>query len=190
MSSSHYFIGIKIPKGINEQVKAWVQKYKKELPFKQFVHEEDYHITLAFLGGTSDETLALLIKQLEENSKNVASFKLVTFETGVFGSESKPRVFWLGVHREENLFQLEQVVRTSCEESGKKLESRPYRPHITLAKRFNEGDKGIEERLIKNNDLQGLSWDVAEYQLIKINPSRTPKYEIIQNFSLNRGEEL
>ena len=44
--------------------------------------------------------------------------------------------FWAKVSENHDLFQLQKQVHVICEENGFSLETRPYHPHITVARKW------------------------------------------------------
>lgn len=55
--SPHYFYAISIPRNIQLIIKQKCLEIEANYPFKDWVHERDYHITLAFLGSAPSEVL-------------------------------------------------------------------------------------------------------------------------------------
>ena len=53
----HYFVAVTLPRHIKEILSNYKEEMKDELPFRSWVHEEDYHITLSFLGSATEEQL-------------------------------------------------------------------------------------------------------------------------------------
>ncbi|RKI99580.1 RNA 2',3'-cyclic phosphodiesterase, partial [Butyricicoccus sp. 1XD8-22] len=56
-NNHHYFFAVKLPDEVKTFMSEWVQKNKREYPFARWVHPEDYHITLAFLGFAEEQKL-------------------------------------------------------------------------------------------------------------------------------------
>ena len=63
----------------------------------RWVHRKDWHITLRFLGETSQEETVAISRSLEAISKSVSPFETCVGRPGGFPSISVPRVFWVGV---------------------------------------------------------------------------------------------
>ena len=47
-------------------------------------------------------------------------------------------IFWLGVARSEPLMALQAELHEALRREGLRLENRPYRPHLTLARRLRD----------------------------------------------------
>ena len=57
MPSAHYFFALALPSEVKRDLHALSESIQKEFPFKKWVHPEDYHITLAFLGHAPEPML-------------------------------------------------------------------------------------------------------------------------------------
>ena len=75
---------------------------------------------------------------------------------------------------------------SACEEAGFELETRPFRPHITLARKWI-GEEAFQQTLLEIwNELQSepLAFQANEVVLYQTHLHKTPKYEAIQVFPL------
>ncbi|MFV1457831.1 RNA 2',3'-cyclic phosphodiesterase, partial [Bacillus mycoides] len=100
-----------------EVLSNYKEDTNEELPFRSWVHKEDYHITLSFLGGATEEQLKGIKNGLQTLTKTKElSFTLQGFST--FGRENQPRIFWAKVSENHDLFQLQKQVHVICEENG------------------------------------------------------------------------
>jgi 2'-5' RNA ligase len=135
-------------------------------------HRDDLHITLHFLGQVPDERLADLNAL---GAGQVAdAFELRLDHLGCF---ARPQVLWAGpksVPRE--LENLHEDLGEGLRELGFTPESRPYKPHLTLARKVRELPHGIEIKEIK--------WVVSEWGLICSRSGQRPLYEPLATWSL------
>ncbi len=180
----HYFIAVPIDGNIKGKLASWLQQSKP--PFQRFVHEEDFHITLAFLGGVAPSILDQLKAELETAPSQHKSFELTIQDLGHFGQKTSPRIFWAGVEQEENLFQLQRHIYETSVGLGIELENRAYSPHITLARKYI-GNGGYDDTNLKrsfNSCLGGEAWTVSSFVIYQTHLNRTPKYEVIASFPL------
>ncbi|MCA9914224.1 MAG: RNA 2',3'-cyclic phosphodiesterase, partial [Anaerolineae bacterium] len=67
----------------------------------------------------------------------IADFTLQLRGVGTFPQRGKPRVLWVGVEVPKSLQALYAAVGQALQTTGFQPESRPYHPHLTLA-RFNQ----------------------------------------------------
>jgi RNA 2',3'-cyclic 3'-phosphodiesterase len=185
LEKKHYFWAVRIPSESKHILKNQVQLVQDYFPFKRWVHVEDYHITLSFLGFAEPDKLKQSINLVGEFVEQIKSFSLYVNCLGVFGNKNSPRIFWAGVEKEEKLFQLQKGIAKACKQAGFTLETRPYSPHITLARNW-EGEIFNPQVVEEHNPFSSekLSFLVQEIVLYQTNLEKTPKYEAIENFPL------
>lgn len=180
---SHYFFAAKIPSEVKFAMKARMEELKKQFPFRRWLHHEDLHITLVFLGAAPEGKLEKARSLVGDTLANSVSFPLALNGLGVFGRKESPRVFWASLSDSEELAELRNRVFSACAEAGFHLESRPFAPHVTLARNweggapFNPGE--LEEKPLN------LGFLLDEVVLYRTNTEKTPKYEPAQQFRLN-----
>lgn len=95
----------------------------------------NYHVTLAFLGNTPVETIAVIRDRL---APVLAPFERFQFEVKGFGGFPKlerARVLWAGVDdRAGHLSDLARVCSTELAQLGFPAERRAYHPHVTVGR--------------------------------------------------------
>ena len=182
---SHYFIAVPLPTEIKKELK---RTFKKEsYPFKRWVHKEDLHLTLVFLGACTNEQLEYINQNGQKILSDMHPFSLQLSSLGTYGKKTEPRIFWMGVKDQPKLHDLRNKVYELCEEAGFVLEKRPFSPHITLARKWVGLDSYNEEGNSVNT-LQ-LEWKVENIILYKSVLTEEPKYKEIYSFSLTGDRE-
>jgi len=182
----HYFFAVKLPKEAKEFLYEWIQARKEDFPFARWVHPEDYHITLAFLGFAEKTMLEQAIEKVKSVLEKEAAFTLTFNSIGIFGPQKAPRIFWADVESSEELFSIQKAVYKECVETGFELDKKPFRPHITLARKWNSGDDFDIRTLmqIREGDEKPFSFNVTEVVLYETHLDKTPKYKEYANFPL------
>jgi len=183
MKQAHYFIAVPLTEEIKKKLAQWRNEAAPRFPFRAWVHQEDYHITLAFLGAASAEQRQAVCEAVAAVCNNHAPFSLTLKEVGTFGVPSAPRILWQGIKREEALWSLRHDVYEVCRAIGFSLDTRPFAPHITIARKWEE------EKPFRLNELPNAvegSMLVNEIVLYQTHLDRLPKYEVIASFSLDR----
>ncbi|TAH72757.1 MAG: RNA 2',3'-cyclic phosphodiesterase [Anaerolineaceae bacterium] len=110
-----------------------------------FTLKENLHLTLNFIGETSDLDSVKRSMELAVSNTDLDSFSISISDFGRFKSRDGD-ICWLGVKKEENLRRLQKELSDQLNASGFVLDKRDYRPHLTLARRvsfdkaFNEGE--------------------------------------------------
>jgi 2'-5' RNA ligase len=182
LDKHHYFFAVKIPSEVKGFLKNWVEAHKAEFPFGKWVHHEDLHITLAFLGFAKENMLHQAIEAMPEILADIPPFTLTLSKIGTFGPEKKPRIFWADVEQSESLNQIQQKVYKQCENVGFQLDKKPFRPHITLARKWISDEHFDVKRLMEIENR--FSFTVNEIVLYETHLDKTPKYNDYAQFPL------
>lgn len=184
--NAHFFFAVKIPAETKKRLKEYIEDLKGNIRFSRWVHHEDYHITLAFLGSAPEDKLRTAEKLVAESIKGEQPFPLYINRLGVFGKESTPRIFWCDTQREERLHTLKDKVFFACKKAGFELETRPFKPHITIARKWAGIDSFQKSMLDEYNPFHDnpLEFTVSEVVLYQTHLDKTPKYESVAIFPL------
>ena len=185
------FVAVPLPQEIRDELNSWREQVDSIFSFKKWTHAEDYHITLQFLGDTNSEDLPSLCYTLQQISGTIEFFRLSLTSPGVFGVAERPRVLWAGLDGDlAALEKLQQGVVKATALHGFPKEERPYRPHVTLARKYM-GEKPLDQRLLSANhkaDMDaawiGRSWEVHEFVLYVTRMGRQPMYEVAESFPI------
>ncbi|MCI0763805.1 RNA 2',3'-cyclic phosphodiesterase [Bacillus sp. TL12] len=181
----HYFLAVTLPNHIKERLASYKEEMKDKLPFRSWVHKEDYHITLAFLGSATQEQLQGIEKGLQL-LVNTPELNLTLQNFSTFGLVESPRIFWAGLQENQALFDLQKQVHAICERNGFSLETRPYHPHITVARKWM-GEEKFNPTTLKPMD--AVLFQANTITLYESHVHQTPKYRSIceiklQNFKV------
>ncbi|MEH7238956.1 RNA 2',3'-cyclic phosphodiesterase [Bacillus sp. JJ1562] len=185
---THYFLALALPAETKELLFKWREMLEPRLPFKSWVHPEDLHITLAFLGGqASFKQLTAIKMQMPEIAKQHEKFTLQLNGLGIFGKSASPRIFWAGVEESESLRALQKDVYEACTDLGFSLDKRPFTPHITMARKW-KSETPFLPTLLK--DIVQPKEDKAiikaeHFVLYQTHMNRSPKYQPLSIFSLS-----
>lgn len=178
-NQTHFFYAVKIPEDVKLTMKNICEKLKETIPFKRWVHHEDLHITLAFLGNAPTEKLVAADQYVREAIHGLKPFELQINNLGIFGKEESPRIFWADTQESSELKLLRNKVFIACEQAGFQLETRPFRPHITLARKW-VGENPLYKDLLtvwKEVQKEPLTFTASELVLYQTHLEKTPKYE-------------
>ncbi len=186
MTNTHYFLAVPIPQEIKLLYLEWRELVREKLPFKTWVHHEDYHITLAFLGDAPISKIQNVKSEMKRVVEEHDAFDVNLTGLGFFGKSDNPRIFWSGVERQPKLEKLQLDVHLACQKVGFELETRPYRPHMTLARRW------VAEAPFPSDELpelfqpkeELLKFTVNHVVLYQTHLNRSPKYQPLAIFSL------
>lgn len=181
---NHYFIAIPLPEEWKELMSVYLKKLKSEFAFTRWVHPEDLHITLAFLGPVNDEKIEAIRESMMDIAHDTKGFPLTLDCLGIFGNPQSPRVFWHGVEESVHLNALRERVYVACVKIGFELERRSFHPHITVARKWQGPafmhDSSLQELARKE------TFKVEEMVLYQSHLHKLPKYEKIGIFPLKQ----
>lgn len=108
MTKTHFFYALTLPDETKEFLKQTSERIKTEFPFKKWLHHEDYHITLAFLGDAPEEMRQKSLELVNDALVDVSRFDLHLNRMGFFGNKETPRILFAGVNPSEQLLNLQK----------------------------------------------------------------------------------
>ena len=136
MSLIRVFIAIDLPAEVKSELAGLEAQLKKNSPaVVKWVDPNGIHITLKFLGETSDAGIDELLQAIQEAVQGVSPFQLEVRELGSFTASDRTQTIWVGVKGAlDTLNQLQKNIEANTELLGYKREKRPYSPHLTLGR--------------------------------------------------------
>ena len=124
------FFALPCPNPTRRAVLDWREHNLKRLKH-HWVPEPNLHITLAFIGGVEDDRVDALFKL--GDAIRGQSFGLELNRVGQFG---RGKYVWLGPSRiPRELGDLAETLNRHLADQGFPVDRRPYKPHLTLAKK-------------------------------------------------------
>ena len=141
------FVALEIPESVRRALAELIAQLKDTTRSARWVRPEGIHITLKFIGETPAENVPAIQQTLASVRSN-ASVEAHLTGCGFFPNDRRPRVLWAGVEASPNLAELAAAVETRLATLGIAAESRPYKPHLTLARfQSTEGIPRLLEKL-------------------------------------------
>jgi len=170
------FFGLEIP----AHIKARLLKVRAEVPGARWQSAEQMHITLLFLGDVEEERLPAVCEAARHIP--MAPFELSVTGLGCFGQPCAPRNLWAGVQPVAPVASLHSVIKGQMESLGFTMESRAFRPHITLS-RFRRHPGSVEGLLAEYGGMEFGSFQVEEFVLFESEPGAGGSvYTVIERF--------
>ena len=124
------FVALELPQAFASDIAALSRQLKYAVEGR-FLAAETYHLTLAFLGEATEAGIASAI---EAACTNAAAIPLRSDGLGKFGRASDATL-WLGIAATPDLMRLAETVREELGARGGAYDGKPFKPHITLARR-------------------------------------------------------
>lgn len=127
------FVALSVSANVREKLTSLLDELRRADSRPRWVDLTNLHITLKFIGYVPDENLSHVNEAL---SKVVAPAELTLHFRGVgfFPNERRPTVVWVGVQALPGLAALASRIGESLAECGIQQETRPFAPHLTLAR--------------------------------------------------------
>jgi 2'-5' RNA ligase len=144
------FLAVEIPEAVRLAAADLLEKLRKGVQFTKaypsWVKPENQHFTVVFLGHKTAEEVERIKSVLADLPEAVAPFGVSVAGLGVFPNPKFPRVLWLGVQRGmEEFGRLYEATIKRLVTVGFEPESRPYHPHLTLAR--IKSTRGVAEMM-------------------------------------------
>lgn len=136
---------------------------------------KNWHVTLHFIGNVPAERLSEIAHKLK-----------VPFDP--FFITLKRRVSWdhLTVLEPDSitapLASLHQQLGAALRELHLPVESRPFRPHLTLGRKNRRDAQPKNQAVTRSETITRIRWKVKSYSLVKSVPGENSNYQIIRNY--------
>ncbi|KKT26994.1 MAG: 2'-5' RNA ligase [Parcubacteria group bacterium GW2011_GWA2_43_9b] len=135
MTKRRIFIAVNLPEKIKKRLKEYKEKHDNLSV--RWTKIPSLHLTLVFIGYVDDEQMLKACKITREVASEVESF-FIYFKRIILGPPGKePRMIWLEGEKSDALTRLRDALQEalfSADAGFNHKESRPFSPHITLAK--------------------------------------------------------
>jgi 2'-5' RNA ligase len=92
------------------------------------------HLTLAFLGDTTEADISRVISVLQQLAANHSPFMFTLTGAGFFGSFTRPSVLWAGISCGSELPALQADIIKEMRTLGLQPDSKTFSPHLTIGR--------------------------------------------------------
>ncbi|HCM36948.1 MAG: 2'-5' RNA ligase [Candidatus Wildermuthbacteria bacterium RIFCSPLOWO2_02_FULL_47_9c] len=187
MRPHRIFVAINLPDTVKQELLEYKNKWP-EIPAR-WAGKENLHLTLAFLGNTSDEELREVVGLLQEVGDRHSPFELKIIHLQYGPDAKNPRMIWAIGEKPPKLLKLQKdIEHTLAAENLYTPEARPFSPHLTLARfhvtQFRQMEP--EERPEIAQEIS-FSFPVETIELMESKLKRSgAEYTILQSFVLEK----
>ncbi len=126
------FTGISIAPDVLANLERLLNTLRPAAPVK-WSPPENLHITTKFIGEWPEARLQDLISALHGIAGG-PPFEIAINGLGWFPNPHSPRVLWAAVHAPDSLQKLAHAIDETTHGLGLPMETKPYSPHLTLAR--------------------------------------------------------
>jgi len=165
------FLAIELPAPLREGLVTKQHQFKWKLPAINWVRPESLHMTVKFLGTTSESLIEDIKEAISGAMVDFSPFSLTLQGFGVFPTVRQPRIFWAGIQGNSQMLidivgSLDQVL----EPLGFPQEGKPFHPHLTLArikKDHRQVGHTFEQMGVLNDSYEGGQFTVENIVLFR-----------------------
>ena len=146
-----------------------------------------FHLTLGFFASTSlkqeKQIIATINKVASKNEQFVIQFRGL----GVFPSKNDPRVLWLGLVKNQQLFKIYKELWLELSRYGFTNDKKKFAPHITLSRIRHMDDKTPLLKILSENYNKNM-FESKVQDILYFESTLTPDgpiYKVLGKYSLS-----
>jgi 2'-5' RNA ligase len=176
------FVGVEVPAEARAVVAEAIEPLRREFPAARWAPEENWHVTIKFLGGTYPRLVTWLEAALRDAASGIPGFRTRIDGVGAFPSARHARVVWAGLDDGSGrLGGLALAIDAACA-AEIRSETRPFHPHLTVAR----SDPPLElPETFEATPLRSEPFPVERIVLFRSHLRRpAPRYEALRVFEL------
>ncbi|MDF2959805.1 MAG: 2-5 ligase [Paenibacillus sp.] len=188
MNRDRLFIALPLGQEQKSVLKKLMESLQPKLPFQKWVHQDDLHITLKFLGDTDSAEKTRVQTLIKETAASLTPFSLTLKRPGTFGKPMAPSILWVGVGGDlAALGTLQSQIEIAMKSMDIAMEDRTYSPHITIARKYT-GKAPFSKEALSTADSEiipeAVQWTADRIVLYRSHIGSNPMYEAIDQFML------
>lgn len=178
------FVALEIPSSVRENLAAAIREMRSIAPQPKWVRPENLHVTLKFLGETPAEKLDAVRTALSA-VRSVQPVELRFHGLGFFPNDKRPHVFWAGITSSPHIAPLAHTIDQATTALGFPAETRPFTPHLTLARLDPPGiSPALRAAAAQNASREFGTLNTASFHLIQSKTKSTgAEYTTLHSFS-------
>jgi RNA 2',3'-cyclic 3'-phosphodiesterase len=181
------FFAVELNSELRQALSQLIDELKQE-PWGhrvRWVHPENLHVTLRFLGSTSPEKISELAKHAHNAINKIEPFPLQLHNIRFFPSPTAPRAIAADIIPTSELFELANALEEVASNLGFTPETKPYLPHLTLGRIIHHHAPNLREELNLNTSPMIVK-EIVLFNSKKTEYSQT--YTPLEYISLQKSE--
>jgi 2'-5' RNA ligase len=186
------FVALVPPDDVLAEIAEEFAHYRREWTDLRWIPQEQWHVTLAFLGEVDDALLGPLEERLSRAVSRHDAMPMTFTGTGAFPSPARARVFWTGLTEDPEaapaprtpLRRLAGSLAAGARRAGVADQDRKrFHAHLTLARSSREADLRPLIRLTRI--FAGRPWQATTVHLIRSHQGPPIRYEPLTAWPLD-----
>ena len=169
--SRRLFIALGLSDGLILHLDEFAKSLRDEgFPKIRWVKPQNIHLTLKFLGDTSESLVQSINSSVNTSTSGVAPFTIQVHGLGGFPHLRAPRTLWLGIHGNlQPLVHIKDRLEHTLETEGFPKDPTKFTPHLTLGR--------VNRRLISQDR------EIIKQVAVKLEES-APRNMVVSKISL------
>ncbi|HET6673753.1 MAG TPA: RNA 2',3'-cyclic phosphodiesterase [Nitrospiraceae bacterium] len=157
------FLAVELSQGLRDAIASFQAEMRRRLQKElaeeariSWVQPASIHLTVKFLGDIDEQLVPPLCETVAQAVRRLQAVVVPVDRPGAFPRPQAPRVLWLGPSQEwergdetRRLALIQQSIEQTCKEFGFPRETKPFNPHLTLA-RIKEGERPVGNALARS----------------------------------------
>jgi len=179
------FVALPISSQLRERLAVFLGELRQADGKPRWAHPENLHVTLKFIGHFADQRLGDVARALEK----VAPRPQIALEIrgiGFFPNDRRPAVVWAGIKAPPELTSLAVQIDEALAPCGIARDTRPFLPHLTLARLKEPRLSGSLRTLTANSKDRVFGGQIStEFHLMESKTKSTgAEYTTLHSFPL------
>jgi len=156
MEKKKIFVEIEVPNNLKRRLMLKISDWS-EMPIK-WMKEENFHITVAFVGYVDESMLPEICQKVRESVENFEAFDLEFNRIELGPNPEDPKTVWLTGEPNVELGMLNEEVERAL--GMRPTAHKEFRPHITLGRiRKLKWDELVEKPVIAEKMIVSMTVD-------------------------------
>lgn len=192
----NHFFALALPLSVQETVADFAHFWKTYTGTQdaaRWYEAADYHLTLKFLGDIPDAEALRLSAAGNTVAARHAPLVLTLTTPSAFPNIFRPRVLYVGVKSTSGLRDLVTDLEETLETLRVPRESRPYAPHVTVARVKASAEKDQNRRTLHEQAF--VKWEANRLVFMQTLPpefranENAARYNLVKTFPLTAEEQ-
>jgi RNA 2',3'-cyclic 3'-phosphodiesterase len=151
------FVALNLPPARREQLHQSLATLRRSGQPLRWAESDALHLTLKFLGDIDGSEVARIEDAMGTIARQHQPVALQIRGLGAFPSLRRTSVLWLGVHPDQRLMSMQAELELAFSRLGYARETRPFRPHVTVARTRRGARPPDVEKLVAALTVEGES---------------------------------